>query len=73
MFRTQTPKSTSMFCNCLAICFPPSSRLSRNIGEFRVKKYFTDHRRANTILLVFAIKGSFSEQVAVKRSSPGTS
>ena len=43
-----------------AIWFPPSLRLSRNIGEFRAKKYFTDYRTANTIKLVFGVKGSFS-------------
>ena len=43
-----------MFCNCLAICFFPSSRLFQDIGKFRAKKYFTDHRIANIIQLVVA-------------------
>ena len=47
-------------CNCLAVCFLPSSRLFENIGEFGAKKYFTEHRTANAIQLVVAIKENFS-------------
>ena len=40
-------------CTCLCSSSSPSSRSSasliRNIGEFRAKKYFTDHWTANTI------------------------
>ena len=30
------------------------------MGEFRAKKYFTDHRTSNTTQLFFAIEGTFS-------------
>ena len=39
-----------MLCNCLCFyssCF--SASIIRNIGEFRAKNYFTDHRTANTM------------------------
>ena len=39
---------------------PSSAKLSRNIGEFVAKNYFTDHWTANTIHLFVDVKGSFS-------------
>ena len=60
----------SFYCVCLkskTLCscqFSLSSLFSpwlfRNICEFGAKKYFADHRTANTIQLFVATKGSFS-------------
>ena len=36
-------------CNCLCSSSCDSASLIQNIGEFGAKKYFTDHRTANTI------------------------
>ena len=36
------------------------SPLFRNNGEFGAKKYFTDHRTANTNQLFVVIRGNFS-------------
>ena len=44
--------------NCLSSFFSPP--LFGDNGYFRAKKYFIDHRAANTIQLFFAIKGHFS-------------
>ena len=54
-----------------------SSQLSRSIGEFGAKNYFTDHETANIIQLFVPIKGnflvySFSEQVSAKGNPPET-
>ena len=50
--------------NAYCVCqYSPSSsspRPFRNIGEFGAKKYYTDHRTANTIQLFVVVKGSFS-------------
>ena len=47
-------------CNCLCSSSFPYSRFStsliRNIGEFRAKKDFTDHRTANAIKLLVPMK-----------------
>ena len=38
---------------------PSSTELFWNIGEFKAKKYFTDHPKANGIQLFVATKGNF--------------
>ena len=43
-------------CNCQSFS---SAEHFRNIGEFGVKKYFTDYPTTNTTQLVVTIKGNF--------------
>ena len=68
-FRMQIPNSSPTSCcvyllsitpcNCLAICFLPSSRFLQNIGEFGAKKHITDHRTADKTQFVVVIKRIF--------------
>ena len=62
-FRKQTPNFLLRLLvkhNALELPFSPSSaELFRGNGEFGAKKYFTDHRTADTIQLFVATEGNF--------------
>ena len=47
-------------CNCLSPSVSSMPRIFQSIGESGAKKYFTDHRTANTVQLFVAIKGNLS-------------
>ena len=60
--------SSVQFRSVFKVCFMKNLRVFRNVGASEVKKYFTDHRTANTVQLFVAIKGNFSDLFSFQTS-----